>query len=112
MATAILALEHGEPLDMAVYCEVMFDKETSGEVPEHREFIYDRMIPWLEGNGIFALRAKDISDKQGFIMLFCLTSQNTALADNPLIGAGFEYGCNRKLCFRYGEVLQWVNLRK
>lgn len=52
MATAILALEHGEPLDMAVYCEVMFDKETSGEVPEHREFIYNRMIPWLEGNGV------------------------------------------------------------
>ncbi len=52
MATAILALEHGEPLDMAVYCEVMFDKETSGEVPEHREFIYNRMIPGLEGNGV------------------------------------------------------------
>lgn len=52
MATAILALEHGEPLDMAVYCEVMFDKETSGEVPEHREFIYNRMIPLLEGNGV------------------------------------------------------------
>lgn len=29
MATGILALEHGEPLDMAVYCEVMFDKEIS-----------------------------------------------------------------------------------
>lgn len=52
MATGILALEHGEPLDMAVYCEVMFDKEISGEVPEHREFIYNRMIPWLEGNGV------------------------------------------------------------
>ncbi len=36
MATAILALEHGEPLDMAAYCEVMFDKETSGEVPGGR----------------------------------------------------------------------------
>ncbi len=52
MATAILALEHGEPLDMAAYCEVMFDKETSGEVPEHRDFVYNKMIPWLEGNGV------------------------------------------------------------
>lgn len=52
MATAILALEHGEPLDMAVYCEVMFDSEISGEVPEHREFIYNRMIPYLESNGV------------------------------------------------------------
>lgn len=52
MATAILALEHGELLDMAAYCEVMFDKETSGEVPEHRDFVYNKMIPWLEGNGV------------------------------------------------------------
>lgn len=52
MATAILALEHGEPLDMAVYCEVMFDKNISGEVPEHRDFVYNRMIPYLEGNGV------------------------------------------------------------
>lgn len=52
MATAILALEHGEPLDMAVYCEVMFDKNTSGEVPEHRDFVYEKMIPFLEGNGV------------------------------------------------------------
>ena len=35
LATILLALEHGEPLDEAVYCEVMFDKRTSGEVPEH-----------------------------------------------------------------------------
>ena len=38
LATILLALEHGEPLDEAVYCEVMFDKRTSGEVPEHRAF--------------------------------------------------------------------------
>ena len=30
LATILLALEHGEPLDEAVYCEVMFDKRTSG----------------------------------------------------------------------------------
>ncbi len=52
MAMAILALEHGEPLDMAVYCEVMFDKDISGEVPEHRDFVYNRMIPFLERNGV------------------------------------------------------------
>lgn len=52
MATAILALEHGEPLDLAVYCEVMFDKNISGEVPEHRDFVYNKMIPWLEENGV------------------------------------------------------------
>ena len=51
-ATAILALEHGEPIDLAVWCEVMFDENISGEVPEHREFMYNKVIPWLEDNGI------------------------------------------------------------
>ena len=51
-ATAILALEKGEPIDLAVWCEVMFDKNISGEVPEHRDFMYHTIIPWLEDNGI------------------------------------------------------------
>lgn len=52
LATVLLALEHREPLDEAVYCEVMFDKNTSGEIPEHRDFIYEKGIPFLERNGI------------------------------------------------------------
>ena len=52
LATILLALEHGEPLDEAVYCEVMFDKRSSGEVPEHRAFIYETALPRLERLGI------------------------------------------------------------
>ena len=52
LATILLALEHGEPLDEAVYCEVMFDKRISGEVPEHRAFIYETAIPTLEQLGV------------------------------------------------------------
>lgn len=52
IATILLALEHGEPLDEAVYCEVMFDKNVSGEVPEHRDFIYNTAIPALERMGV------------------------------------------------------------
>ena len=52
MATAILAIENREPLDAAIYSEVMFDKDISGEVPEHRDFIHEKMIPYLESNGI------------------------------------------------------------
>lgn len=52
LATILLALEHGEPLDEAVYCEVMFDKRISGEVPEHRAFIYETAIPRLERLGV------------------------------------------------------------
>jgi len=52
LATVLLAKEHGEPLDAAVYCEVMFDETISGEVPEHRDFIYGRAIPALERMGV------------------------------------------------------------
>lgn len=52
LATVILALMHHQPLDEIVYCEVMFDKVISGEVPEHRAFIYDTAIPWLERAGL------------------------------------------------------------
>ena len=52
LATILLALMHKEPLDEAVYCEVMFDDGISGEVPEHRDFIYERAIPFLERSGV------------------------------------------------------------
>ena len=52
LATILLAKEHGEPLDEAVYCEVMFDKDISGEVPEHRDFIFGTAIPTLERMGV------------------------------------------------------------
>lgn len=39
-ASIILAHEHGEPLDMIIFSEVMFDKYTSGEFPEHIEFVH------------------------------------------------------------------------
>lgn len=52
IATVLLARRHGEPLDEVVYCEVMFDKDISGEVPEHRDFIYEKAIPALERMGV------------------------------------------------------------
>ena len=52
MATVILAKKYKEPLDEVVYCEVMFDEETSGEVPEHRDFVYRIAIPRLKRAGI------------------------------------------------------------
>lgn len=51
-AQIILAIEHGEPMTAAVYCEIMYDKTRSAEVPEHRDFIYERAIPWMERNGV------------------------------------------------------------
>lgn len=52
VATILLALKHGEPLHEAVYCEVMFSKDISGEVPEHRDFVLNRLRPFVKAQGI------------------------------------------------------------
>lgn len=52
LASVLLAVEHDEPLDEVVYCEVMFDKSISGEIPEHVDFIYNKAIPMLKKYGI------------------------------------------------------------
>ena len=54
IATILLALEHNEPLDRCVFAEVMFDTERniSGEIPEHIEWIYLTAIPKLEAMGV------------------------------------------------------------
>ena len=67
LGAILLALEHREPLDEAVYCEVMFDKTISGEVPEHRDFIYTRGIPALECMGI---KVTVIRGKKTYVDLF------------------------------------------
>lgn len=51
MATIILAHEHNEPLDLIIFSEVMFDENTSGELPEHINFIKERCIPLFESWG-------------------------------------------------------------
>lgn len=38
-ASIILAHENNEPLDLIIFSEVMFDKNISGEFPEHIDFI-------------------------------------------------------------------------
>ncbi len=54
IATILLALEHGEPLDRVVFSEVMFDhtRGISGEIPEHIEWIYSTAIPKLQSMGV------------------------------------------------------------
>lgn len=39
-ASIIIAHENGEPLDMIIFAEVMFDENISGELPEHIEFVH------------------------------------------------------------------------
>lgn len=54
VATILLALEHNEPLDRAVFVEVMFDEARgiSGEDPEHIAWVHEVAIPKLEAMGV------------------------------------------------------------
>lgn len=56
----ILAHENNEPLDLIIFSEVMFDKNISGELPEHIDFIKNKCIPLFESWGyeVKILRAK------------------------------------------------------
>nr|DAM96483.1 MAG TPA: phosphoadenosine-phosphosulfate reductase [Caudoviricetes sp.] len=47
-ASIILAHEHNESLDLIIFSEVMFDENTSGELPEHIDFIKNKAIPKFE----------------------------------------------------------------
>lgn len=67
IAAILLAKEHDEPLDEAVYCEVMFDTDVSGEVPEHRDFIYETAIPALERMGV---KVVVLRSEQTYVGLF------------------------------------------
>lgn len=50
-ATIILAHEKKEPLDLIIFSEVMFDENTSGETPEHIDFIKNKAKPLFESWG-------------------------------------------------------------
>ena len=52
MATALLALQHNEPLDQVLFVEVMYDRNTSGEHPEHIAFIKNKCKPFFEKRGV------------------------------------------------------------
>ena len=68
IATILLALENNEPLDRVVFAEVMFDheKEISGEIPEHIQWVYDTAIPKLESMGVKVDVVKDKQDYKSF----------------------------------------------
>lgn len=84
-ASIILAHEHNEPLDLIIFAEVMFDNETSGELPEHIQFVKS-CIPIFESWGYpvkilhskktymdcfhhRTVRGKRVGMKKGFVMI-------------------------------------------
>lgn len=69
IATILLALEHGEPLDEAVFVEVMFDhaRNISGEIPEHIDWIYSTAIPML---GVMGVRTRVLRSERDYMYFF------------------------------------------
>lgn len=107
LAAILLAKKHGEPLDEAVYCEVMFDKTISGEVPEHRDFIYTKGIPALERMGI---KVTVLRGKKTYVDLF--TGRITRgpkkgmLRSFPVCGKCYvQRDCKLKPILRYQKTL-------
>lgn len=64
IATALLALEKGEPIDGLIFCEVMYDhsRNISGEIPEHINWIRKTAIPRLEEMGLKTTIVKGSKD--------------------------------------------------
>lgn len=64
LATVLLALQHGEPLDGVIYSEVMFDnaRGISGEDPKHIKWINEVGIPKLESMGVNVIRLRSERD--------------------------------------------------
>lgn len=48
LAALITHMERGGQCDGAIYCRIMFDDETSAEVPEHEEWLHSKCFPLLE----------------------------------------------------------------
>ena len=107
LAAILLAKEHGEPLDEAVYCEVMFDRDISGEVPEHRDFIYSTAIPALERMGV---KVVVLRSEQTYVGLFTgrvtRGKRKGMVRSFPLCGkCAVQRDCKVKPLERYKETL-------
>ena len=119
IATVLLALTHNEPLDEVVYCEVMFDRDTSGEVPEHRDFIYETAIPAFEKLGV---KIKVLRAEKTYVDLF--TGKITRgpkkglLRSFPICGrCAIQRDCKLKPILRYQKSLppdtvQYIGIAK
>lgn len=70
IATILLALENGDPLDRVVFAEVMYDIERgiSGEIPEHIDWIYSTAIPKLFSMGVKVDVVRSSKDYRSFFV--------------------------------------------
>lgn len=84
-ATVALAHEHGEPLDIIIFSEVMFDKGISGELPEHIDFVKNRCIPLFKEWGY---ETKIIHSKKTYMDCFNAINRGKKVQERK----GMRYG--------------------
>lgn len=79
IATALLAVEKGEPIDGLIFCEVMYDhsRNISGEIPEHIAWIREIAIPRLEEMGLKTIIVRGPRDYIGYFSKTLSRGHNT-----------------------------------
>lgn len=68
LASIICRAERGELVDEAVYCRIMFDNETSAELPEHEDWIHNHAIPILESR--YDVKTAIVQDERTYTECF------------------------------------------
>lgn len=85
-AQIIIAHEKGEPLDLIIFSEVMFDENVSGELPEHIKFIKNKCIPLFKSWGY---ETKTLHSDKTYIDYFLHTVKNSRVEKRNGKRAGF-----------------------
>lgn len=68
LAALITHMERGGQCDGAIYCRIMFDDETSAEVPEHEEWLHSKCFPLLERE--YGIKTKIVQGKYTYTDCF------------------------------------------
>jgi len=68
LAAIVAAERAGVQTDGAVYCWIMFDCETSAELPEHEEFIHCTAIPLLKSR--YGIKSTIVLEKRTYCDCF------------------------------------------
>lgn len=85
-ASIILAHENNEPLDLIIFSEVMFDENTSGELPEHIDFVKNKAIPLFQSWGY---EVKILHSDKTYMDCFMHTVKNSRKEERNGKMAGF-----------------------
>lgn len=105
IATILTALEHQEPLDEVIFCEVMFDEVTSGESPEHIDFIYNVAIPKLYELGVPKITI--VRAKKNYLSYFFDTIKK-GKSQGKLVGFPLASKCFVKSRLKVRPLLSYV----